>query len=139
MLTSEAGTGIDRYTGKVIAGWDHVQQSLEVIWSTRIGERVLREEFGNPGLRLLGEAMLPRVILVYWNTVVTVTAAWEPRFTILRVTSEGNTPETMRAGAIQFQVHGVYRPRAHLGDPTPEGRRVVSAALSAVNGLRLVR
>ena len=34
--------GMDRYTGKVLTGWDHVIQSMLVIFSTRFHERVLR-------------------------------------------------------------------------------------------------
>ena len=52
------GTGIDRHTGHPLAGFAHVQQSLEVIFTTHFGERVLRRWFGSFVPKLFGEPMV---------------------------------------------------------------------------------
>lgn len=121
-----SSVGFDRHTGGLIYDWDHVVQSLGVLWSTEVGERILREDVGNPGLRLLGENMTTRNVLRFWQCLKIVTDLWEPRFSIVQISPRDPTPETMRQGAMGFVVTGVYRPRAHLGDRTPEGRRSIS-------------
>lgn len=119
-MTLAESSGINRWDGQPLRGWGHVVQSLEVLWTTRIGERVMREEFGNPGVRLLGENMTPPNILRFWQAVKVVTDLWEPRFTITQIFLLDPNPEEQRMGHIRFEVRGIYRPRGHLGDRTPE-------------------
>lgn len=122
--------GLNRYTGSAIVGWPHVVQCLENLWSTPIGERVIREDFGNPGTRLLGENMTPANILRYWQIIKIVTDRWEPRFSITSITPAKTTPEEMRLGAIGFVVTGIYRPRGHVGDRTPDRRKALQISLN---------
>jgi len=136
MTTDVAGFGIDRRTGRPLAGWLHTIQSIEVIFTTRIGERVMRRHFGNGGLVLLGRAMTAENVSRFWALIGIAIDQWEPRFKINRfVVPTSNTPETVRQGALTLQIEGVYRPRAHLGDFTPEvGLRSVGVGLAA-NGI----
>jgi phage baseplate assembly protein W len=113
------GTGIDRRTGKVLSGWPHVMQSLEVIFTTNFGERVLIRWFGSFVPKLLGENLTPPTILLFWSAICIAIETWEPRFKITKITPFG-APEGMRAGQIGFYLDGVYMPRGHLGDKTPE-------------------
>lgn len=118
------GCGIDRYTGQVISDWDHVRQSLEVIFTTNFGERVMREYFGSAVPRLLGENMVPATFVRYFSAVCGAVAIWEPRYSITKI-----LPVSVdRAGRAKFYIEGEYRPRGHLGDMTPFGMRRVSAA-----------
>ena len=124
MLTHTApGTGIDRTTGKVLSGWPHVVQSLEVIFSTRFGERVMREWFGSMVPAMLGENLTPATVLRTKLAIWVAIETWEPRFRIAQITSLS----VNRQGQYRLEMEGEYRPRAHLGDFTVEGpRRTVS-------------
>lgn len=128
-MRPNSSTGVDRHTGKPIGDWQHVVQSLNVIWTTAIGERVMREFFGNPGVRLLGENMTSANVLRFWQCLKVVTDLYEPRFSIVRITLDRPSPDEMRKGALGFVLEGIYRPRGHLGDPTPEGQRRVSLSM----------
>src|SRR5688500_5466382 len=89
------GTGIDRRTGRPLAGWPHVLQSLEVIFTTHFGERVMRRWFGSFVPNILGEKMVPSTTLKFWTAVCTAIDTWEPRYKITKIIPIG-TPEGMR-------------------------------------------
>lgn len=118
-----AGTGIDRRTGQLIFGFKHVRQCLEVIFTTRIGERVMRRAFGSHVPGMLGKNIVPRTVLRFAAAVIVALDFWEPRFAIKQITFEKrtNSPEKLRAGGLTMILNGEYRPRAHRGDLTPEG------------------
>jgi phage baseplate assembly protein W len=122
LLPPLPGTGIDRHTGRPIAGFAHVQQSLEVIFTTHFGERVLRRWFGSFVPQLLGEPMVPSTVLRFWTAMVVAIEVWEPRFKVKKIAypPQHNSAERMRTGALSVMLLGEYRPRGHLGDPTPE-------------------
>lgn len=132
-----AGTGIDRKTGRLLTGFDHVMQSLDVIFTTHFGERVMRRWFGSFVPKLLGENMTPSTVLRFWTAICIAIDMWEPRYRITRIVPSG-TPEQMRTGAIGFEIEGVYMPRGHLGDFTPE-RGIRSIRVGRTNsGLRVL-
>lgn len=107
--------GIDRFTGKVIDGWPHVVQSIQVIFTTRFGERVMRTWFGSEVPQLLGRNMVPSTVVAFFSAIVTAIELWEPRFRIVKI-----TPLSVdRQGHLALRIDGEYRPRGHLGDPTP--------------------
>ncbi len=122
--------GVDRTTGKMIVGWPHVKQSIFVIVSTRYHTRVLRRWVGCFIPHLLGESALARVITKFYWAIATALDLWEPNYRIQRVwvgkRPDGSlltSAEELRLGHISTVTEGVYRPRAHLGDNTPEDRR----------------
>lgn len=128
--------GIDAATGKVITdNWLHTVQSIEIIMSTRFFERIERRHIGNPALELLGKYNLtPETWLVLMAGVPAALAvtelnglAREPRFDVKVVERWQTTVGTARAGRVGIHMRGIYRPRGHLGDPTPEGVRAVNA------------
>lgn len=102
--------GIDAQSGEVLDGFAHVQQSLEKIFSTRQGDRVMREWFGNPGLRLLGENATARTILVWFNTLWMLTELFEPRFEIRQFAVN----DVNRLGFTDFTMRGEHLPYAHM-------------------------
>jgi phage baseplate assembly protein W len=121
-----ASLGTDAATGKPLADFDHVVQSIGIILTTGIGERVMREWFGYPGLALLGELANEQTILRFWNAVVTALTVLqvnglptEPRFRIVKI----NSTRIDRSGLYEVQVEGDYMPRGHLGDFTVDSRR----------------
>ncbi len=114
--------GIDRISGKSIADWDDVCQCMFVIFTTMLGTRVMRRTFGSAVPGLLGRNLTPSTLLNFYVAIVTAVTLWEPRLLITNfiIPTPQNSPATMRAGHIAFQIVGFYRPRALLGDMTTE-------------------
>jgi phage baseplate assembly protein W len=124
--------GMDRTTGKMLIGWDHVQQSMYLIWATRFHERLVRRWVGSFVPHILGENAIQRTITRFYWAIASAIDLWEPNYSIQRVRvmdrADGTnltSVEELRQGKLTTRNEGVYRPRAHLGDPTPETRRVV--------------
>ncbi|WP_313026781.1 GPW/gp25 family protein [Brucella sp.] len=102
--------GMSADTGLVLGGYDHVEQSLAKIITTRLGERWMHEWFGNPGLRLLGQNANEPNVLLWINTIWMLVDLYEPRFKIERFDLDG----IHRDGLGEFSMFGQYRPFAHL-------------------------
>lgn len=125
--------GMDRKTGKMLVGWDHVVQSMLVIFATRFHERVLRRWVGSFVPHLLGDSATERVIARFYWAIATSIDLWEPNYDVQRIyvqrRKEDNTlmtsAEELRTGHLTTRTIGVYRPRGHLGDSTPEERRSI--------------
>ena len=135
--------GMNRRTGKILIGWDHVVQSIQTIFQTRYHERVLRRWVGSFVPHILGESAVPPVITRFFWAIASCIELWEPNYRVSRVRvetrasarrpGEGTSPEThmltsaeeLRTGRLTSSLEGVYRPRAHLDDPTPEARRQI--------------
>jgi phage baseplate assembly protein W len=126
---------IDRRTGAVIDDWRSVLQSLEILVSTRLGERVMREYVGslNPGL--LGRNFTTAPVLRFFYAMLLMIELWEPRFDVTRIAYESKGGEREGKGA--FLISGQFMPKAHLGDYSRPGQRVIRG-LIASNALRLL-
>lgn len=121
--------GMNRRTGRWLVGWEHVQQSLEVIFSTMIGSRIMRRSFGSAVPALLGRPINRATVLRFATAIILAVELWEPRFRIKRITFKRpqNNPENLRLGRLSMTITGEYRPRGHLGDPTPDdGERTIT-------------
>lgn len=116
-------TGIDRATGRPMHDFDHVVQSAAVIFSTEFGQRVMREWFGSDVPGLLGSLMNRTETLAFFNAMAEAIDLHEPRLKVRKV----EPLSVSRSGAFGVRLVVEYRPRGHLGDPTPE------AALRAIN------
>lgn len=115
--------GVDRVTGRRLAGFAHVVQSINVIMTTRLGSRVMRRHFGSSAFSLLGRMLTADHIVRFFSVYCLAIELWEPRFRVVRVVPVRTTVNDLRLGRFAFAVEGEYRPRGHLGDPTPEGIR----------------
>lgn len=102
--------GINATTGFVSDGFEHVEQSLEKIFTTFQGERVMREWFGNPGFRLLGENATERTILVWFNVLWMLVELFEPRFKVRQFVVN----DVARLGFGDFTINGDHLPFGHL-------------------------
>ncbi|UYO50333.1 GPW/gp25 family protein [Rhodopseudomonas palustris] len=117
--------GMDRETGRLLDGWEHVVQSLFEMFTTGYGLRIMREWFGTVVPQLLGENLVPSTVVQFYSSICTAIELWEPRFRVLKVTPLSNGPEALRQGQLGLRIDGEYRPRALKGDLTPEGMRTV--------------
>lgn len=123
--------GLDRETGSIITGWDHVVQSLQDIFLTNFGERTMREWYGSNVPVLLGQRnIVPKEIIDYFAELLAPIEQWEPRFRVTQIVPVKVT----RDGQFHFYLDGEYRPRATFGDFTVEGSKRVNGALSP-NGI----
>lgn len=95
--------GMDRRTGKPLAGIDHLRQSIEDILTTRIGSRRMRPGYGS---NLYLYVDMP--ITEGWKGAVAAEAiralkAWEPRISISRIRAVA-----VVQGQITLQITGDY-------------------------------
>lgn len=129
-MTTDPSVGLNAETGGTITGWDHVLQSLQDIFTTRFGTRIMREYYGSFVPALLGQNISRNDTALFITAVTTAILQWEPRFhvTAIRIT------DLTRAGQIGLNIEGEYRPRATYGDLTAEGgaRRISVNSGSAV-------
>lgn len=149
VLVSPPRNGVDRFTGKMLQSWAHVEQSLEVIFATPYHERVLRRWVGSFVPHLLGETGVSRVITRFFWAIATSIDLWEPDYRIQQVLLFGNAINTFsnpsgvgtfdtdvnqlfRQGELIFRTEGMWYPRGHLGDFTPYQR--ASAGLVSRGG-----
>ena len=109
--------GIDRRTGRVLRGWDHVVQSVFLILGSRVGFRVMRRPFGCGATSLLGRRFTQQATALYRLLVVLALERWEPRVAVRRVALTGDV-DGVRAGASRSVISVDYLPNGHRGDPT---------------------
>jgi hypothetical protein len=114
--------GLNAATGGVIEGWPHVVQSLQDIFTTRFGSRIMREWYGSFVPNLLGCNITPNEVTPWFAAVTSAIEQWEPRFHITKVMPMNAT----REGRLDLILEGEYRPRAMYGDTTAEAMRRVS-------------
>lgn len=114
-----ASCGIDRDTGRPLASFAHVLQSVDVIFDTEIGDRVMLREFGGGMRRLLGRKLTPDILALATAIFALSITIWEPRLRVVKV-SVAPSAEEIRAGQVSFLMDVAYRPRGHLGDDTEE-------------------
>ncbi len=115
-----ASTGIDRRTGKPLSDWPHVRQSLGMIFTTRLSQRVLARLFGFAGVGLLGQPLTPGDLMKFYLAVVIAVELWEPRFAVTSLTypAGDNSATGLGQGRFGVRVVGAYRPNALTGDFT---------------------
>ncbi|KRQ99277.1 GPW/gp25 family protein [Bradyrhizobium valentinum] len=115
-------SGMNRQTGKLLSGWDHVVQSVRVIFTTPFFERVMRGYVGSHVIRLLGENVSAQTLLrIRWGIALAIDL-FEPRLTPYRI----DITEFDRTGASTWVIEVIYRPNALSGDMTPSGIRTLA-------------
>ena len=140
IVLSPVRIGMNRFTGKMLTGWDHIIQSMLIIFSTRYHERVLRRWCGSYVPHLIGNnATESTIARFYWSIAMGIDL-WEPGYRVQRVRvgtrADGTlltSPEELRAGHLTTAMDGVYRPRGHLGFSDPQVRRVAGLVSRGYN------
>lgn len=137
-LVSPPRNGMDRFTGQMLSGWPHVEQSMELIFATPFHQRVLRRWVGSFVPHILGESAVARIITRFFWAIVTAIDLWEPGYRIsqtylMGTAINGFSPQDqlatsnvnlmLREGQVIFRTEGMFYPRGHLGDFTPFDQR----------------
>lgn len=115
--------GLNAATGGTIKGWDHVLQSLQDIFYTRFGSRVMREWYGSFVPNILGRLITSQEVTPFFMAVTSAIEQWEPRYRVTQI----QVVKVTRQGELHFFLDGEYRPRAVFGDFSVEGARRVDA------------
>ena len=121
------GHGIDAETGRRLSGWDHVQQSLRDIFTTRFGARIMREWYGSFVPEALGRNITPAEMLPVIASITSAIEQWEPRYDVVDVKIDGD----IRDGNLRISLTGRYRPLALLGDSSVTSTETVSLIASS--------
>lgn len=104
--------GASAATGKMLTDWQHVQQSVRKILTTRLNTRVMRRDFGSEIPDLVDAKMTSRNVLAVYSAAATAIKKWEPRYRVrfARIVELG------AGGKVSLELFGLYFPRGHLGD-----------------------
>lgn len=105
-------TGMDRETGRRLAGWDHVVQSIQVLLTTPKLSRIMRRAVGSGLPRLVDAPVSPVTLIDFYQATALAIGAYEPRFKVVRVQLDAAAP----AGTLSIAIEGIFYPRGHLGD-----------------------
>lgn len=119
MTYKDPSVGLNASTGEALTGWDHVVQSLADIFTTRFGERIIREWYGSFVPAILGQNITPGGIVPWFTAICSAIEQWEPRYRVSQISVENVT----RDGRFYFFIDGEFMPRATYGDFTVAGAR----------------
>lgn len=78
--------GMDRSTGALVAGTEHLAQSIGVILSTPLGSRIARRDFGSQLPDLIDAPANPATLVLLYAAAAAALIRWEPRIELQRVT-----------------------------------------------------
>ncbi|WP_292959686.1 GPW/gp25 family protein [Novosphingobium sp. UBA1939] len=93
-------TGMDRATGKVLAGDDHLGQSVADIVTTPIGSRPMNRDYGCLFLQLLDQPLHRATLMLCTMAIAIALARWEPRIAVQGVTYTGELATGLTAVTI---------------------------------------
>lgn len=111
--------GLNRESGGTLTGWAHVLQSLDDLFTTEFGERIVREWYGSLIPALLGRNMNASELNNFVLVIAATIDQFEPRLAVKRI----EFTEVTRTGHVKLTLELAYRPRAMLGDFTIEGTK----------------
>jgi phage baseplate assembly protein W len=109
-------------TGGLLAGWDHVGQSVVNLFTTTFFSRIMRPYVGSNVIRILGQPANAQTVSRVRTAIAVALDLFEPRLTPYRI----DLIDMDRTGTSAWIIQGIYRPRGHLGDPTPAGVRTLT-------------
>jgi uncharacterized protein len=78
-------SGMDRRTGRVLTGKDHVRQSITDILTTPVGSRVCNRSYGSQLPDLIDAPMNDAGIQALYAATATAIAAWYPQITLTQI------------------------------------------------------
>lgn len=81
----DAYVGLGAAAGAVIAGDEHLRQSIRDILTTPLGSRVMRRSYGSRLYQLIDAPMNPGLVADIVAASADAILRWEPRVTLKRV------------------------------------------------------
>lgn len=81
----DAYVGLHASTGGLIAGDEHLLQSIRDILTTPLGSRVMRRDYGSRLFELIDAPMTPGLVADIVAASADAIMRWEPRVTLRRV------------------------------------------------------
>lgn len=112
--------GMNRHNGRWIRGREHLAQSVEILFQTRVGSRVQRRPVGSDDSRLQDRPITENDVAAAAMPIAAALYAWEPRMLLTRVA----IAEATVAGKLGLELTYVERLGALAGDmrvTAPEG------------------
>lgn len=97
--------GINKDTGKELAGIEHLRQSIYDILGTRIGTRVLRRDYGSELPALIDAPVNDQTTLDFYAATAAAIERWEPRIKLTSVHIA-----SAAEGKITLDLEGEYLP-----------------------------
>jgi phage baseplate assembly protein W len=126
--------GMNRETGRQLAGWAHTVQSIGVILTTAIRERVMRREFGSTLPEQIDKPINALTLQSMRQATAEALHRWEPRYRTRLV-----SVDAAAAGTVRLTLVGDYYPRGHLGDYSTKEPRDLNFIAELVSGVYQVR
>lgn len=105
-------TGVDRRTGRPLAGWSHCLQSIEHILTTALGTMVMARDYGSDVPNRIDRPANEREIAGLAMAAAQALAKDEPAFRLRRAVVKDVTA----AGVVELHLAGDYYPLGHRGD-----------------------
>lgn len=96
--------GMDRNTGKMIDGLDHLMQSVIDILSTRLNTRVMLRDYGSDVMNLIDAPINNLLKIKLFGAVAKALAEWEPRFALKKIDIFNITQD----GSMDLELEGKY-------------------------------
>ncbi len=101
--------GMDKVSGKPLADFSHLQQSIMDILSTPIGSRPMRRDYGSRLFQRLDAPLTGDLVAEIYSDVVEALFNYEPRIKVTAVTVTELIP-----GKIVLTLDGVYIPTGEI-------------------------
>ena len=128
------GVDLNRVTGELIFGWEHVEQCIGDFLTTFFGERIMRECYGSVVPKLMGENLTTDTIVTFFAAVTSAIEQWEPRYKVTKITPIS----VSRSGEFHVRIEGDYRPLALIGNFTSGSPKHLTISGAAGRGLVLI-
>ena len=128
------GVDLNRVTGELIFGWEHVVQCIGDFLTTFFGERIMREWYGSVVPKLMGENLTTDTIVTFFAAVTSAIEQWEPRYKVTKITPIS----VSRSGEFLVRIEGDYRPLALIGNFTSGSPKHLTISGATGRGLVLI-
>ena len=105
-------TGIDGRTGKLLTGFAHLVQSLQIIWQTPLATVPMLLDFGSDLRGALSEDLTPALALQIYTDLVASAERHEPEYRL----DELQFVRMSEGGQLALRHGGLYYPEGRFGN-----------------------